>query len=145
MTEQQQNLGRVVSQHTIAAIYLQRAAIVALLSLFFFLAMLFAFYIRRHFGYFLLSTGFLVIYIVTFISWTFQKKNVLTICQNGIRYKKFSANWRQIKEARVVSEKGGRLRLELTKGPMEKAVVPSSLTAFDHICTVVGEKVGYSS
>lgn len=47
---------------------LQRAAFVAVLSFLFFLAMMFAYYIRQSALYFLLATAFLVVYIVTMIS-----------------------------------------------------------------------------
>lgn len=46
----------------------QRAAFVAVLSFLFFLAMMFAFYIRQSMLYFLLATAFLIIYIITMIS-----------------------------------------------------------------------------
>jgi hypothetical protein len=47
---------------------LQRAAFVAVLSFLFFLAMMFAYYIRQSALYFLLATAFLLVYIVTMIS-----------------------------------------------------------------------------
>ncbi len=47
---------------------LQRAAFVAVLSFLFFLAMMFAYYIRQSALYFLLATAFLIVYIITMIS-----------------------------------------------------------------------------
>ena len=47
---------------------LQRAVFVALLSFMFFLAMMLMFYLRQSMLYFLLASGFLVLYIVTMIS-----------------------------------------------------------------------------
>jgi hypothetical protein len=47
---------------------LQRAVFIAVLSFMFFLAMMFAFYIRQSMLYFLLATAFLILYIVTMIS-----------------------------------------------------------------------------
>jgi len=46
----------------------QRAAFVAVLSFLFFLAMMFAYYIRQSMLYFLLATAFLIVYLVTMIS-----------------------------------------------------------------------------
>ena len=48
--------------------HLQRAVFIAVLSFMFFLAMMFAFYIRQSILYFLLATAFLIVYIVTMIS-----------------------------------------------------------------------------
>lgn len=47
---------------------LQRAVFIAVLSFLFFLAMMFAFYIRQSMVYFLLATAFLIIYVFTMIS-----------------------------------------------------------------------------
>lgn len=47
---------------------LQRAIFIAVLSFLFFLAMMFAYYIRGSALYFLLATAFLFVYIVTMIS-----------------------------------------------------------------------------
>lgn len=47
---------------------IQRAVFIAVLSFLFFLAMMFAFYLRQSMLYFLLATGFLIVYIVTMIS-----------------------------------------------------------------------------
>jgi hypothetical protein len=47
---------------------IQRAVFIAVLSFLFFLAMMFAYYIRQSVVYFLLATAFLIVYIVTMIS-----------------------------------------------------------------------------
>ena len=52
----------------IAPAQLQRAVFIAVLSFLFFLAMMFAYYIRQSALYFLLASAFLVIYLVTMIS-----------------------------------------------------------------------------
>ncbi len=46
----------------------QRAAFIAVLSFLFFLAMMFAYYIRQSMLYFLLATAFLIIYFVMMFS-----------------------------------------------------------------------------
>lgn len=48
--------------------HLQRAVFIAVLSFLFFLAMMFAYYIRQSALYFLLATAFLIVYLVTMIS-----------------------------------------------------------------------------
>ncbi|MEO6654613.1 MAG: hypothetical protein ABIO36_00875 [Pyrinomonadaceae bacterium] len=47
---------------------LQRAVFIAVLSFLFFLAMMLVFYIRQSPFYFLLATAFLIIYLITMIS-----------------------------------------------------------------------------
>jgi len=47
---------------------LQRAVFIAVLSFLFFLTMMFAYYIRQSGLYFLLATAFLIIYLVTMVS-----------------------------------------------------------------------------
>ena len=52
----------------ISATQLQKAVFIAVLSFLFFLAMMFAYYIRQSPLYFLLATAFLIIYLITMIS-----------------------------------------------------------------------------
>ena len=46
----------------------QRAVFIAVLSFLFFLAMMIVFYVRQSMLYFLLATAFLIVYIITMIS-----------------------------------------------------------------------------
>lgn len=125
----------------ISPVVLQRGAIITVLSFVFFLAMLVAFYVRQHIGYFVLSTAFLAVYVLTFISWVIQKRNVVSIFENGIRYKKFSGCWDEIESATVVEEGADRKHIELQKNKREKVIIPSSIHGFDQIVGVVKEKV----
>lgn len=52
----------------------QRAAFLAVLSFLFFLAMMVAYYVRGSILYFLLATAFLIVYIVTMISFVRMRK-----------------------------------------------------------------------
>lgn len=54
--------------------HVQRAVFIAVLSFMFFLAMMFAFYIRQSVLYFLLATAFLIVYIVTMISFVRMRR-----------------------------------------------------------------------
>ena len=53
---------------------IQRAVFIAVLSFLFFLAMMFAFYLRQSMLYFLLATAFLIVYIATMISFVKLRK-----------------------------------------------------------------------
>ena len=58
----------ISNQAPVPPAHIQRAVFIAVLSFLFFLAMMFAFYIRQSMLYFLLASGFLIVYIVTMIS-----------------------------------------------------------------------------
>lgn len=99
-------LGNLVSSHGISPVFLQRAAIVAVLSFLFFLVTLLLFYVQQQFMYFLLSTAFLIIYIFTMIGWVLQKRNVVSIYENGITYKKFVATWDEVTSVKSDASSG---------------------------------------
>lgn len=54
--------------------HIQRAAFLAVLSFVFFLAMMVAYYVRGSILYFLLATAFLIVYIVTMVSFVRMRK-----------------------------------------------------------------------
>jgi len=121
------NLGKLISVHPTAPIYMQRAVFVAVLSLIFFLAMMFAFYLLQSFLYFLLASAFLVIYLVTMLGIYDQRRNVLNIYEQGVCYKKFSARWEDVES--VDSPKPQTYEIRKTGG--ESVVLSSSLTGVD--------------
>jgi hypothetical protein len=89
-------LGRIISTYAVSPAQLQRAVFVAVLSFLFFMAMMFAFYLRQNILYFLLATAFLLTYLVTMLSWVIQRRATLQIHEKGLRYKKFTAMWAEI-------------------------------------------------
>ena len=121
-------LGRLVSRHSTSPAYLQRAAIVCLVSFVFFLATLVVFYIRQQIGYFLLSTGFLAVYVFTLIGWLMQKRNVVSVHENGLKYKKFQAAWDEVKSINANAE-----GLLLTKDKQDKTLIPRTINGYDTI------------
>lgn len=132
MATTEKDLGKLISSHSTSAAALQRAAIVAVVSFLFFLAMLIVFYLRQHIGYFALSTAFLVVYIFTLVGWVLQKRNTVRLYANGLRYKKFAAAWNEI-----VSVKADASGLELTKNRREKVLIPASIQDFGSILAAV--------
>ncbi len=110
MSEANINLGKLENTHEISPVFLQRAILVAVLSFVFFMVMLFAFYIRQNIGYFLLSTAFLMVYVLTMFGWLMLRKNSLKIYENGISYKKFKAHWEDIKEIVSADKKSYEIR-----------------------------------
>ena len=87
----QTDLGNLSSVHGVSPASLHPAAIVAVVSFAFFMAMLIAFYIRQEIGFFVLSSAFLVLYLFTMVALVLQKRNTVKIYENGISYKKFTA------------------------------------------------------
>ena len=98
MTEQKTNLGKLQSIHVVAPAYIQRAAIVAVLSFIFFLAMMIGVYVRQNFVYFLLATAFLIVNIFTLLGWMMLRRKVLKVYENGFGYQKFNALWNEIEK-----------------------------------------------
>jgi hypothetical protein len=133
-------LGRLQSTHPTAPAFLQRAAVVAILSFVFFLAMLIVFYFRQQIGYFILSTAFLVVYIFTLIGWVFQRRNVVKVHEHGLRYRKLRATWDEI-EAFTVNKEG----LTIRKNKRENTLIPSSVVGFEQVVRAVKRGVGETS
>ena len=122
------NLGRLVAIHGTSPVFLQRAAIVAAVSFLFFFAMLIAFYLRQHFGYFLLSTAFLIVFVFTLIGWWLQKRNAVEIFANGLRYNKRELRWQEIKAIESPDRE-----LVLIQPDGEKLVISGTIYALDEI------------
>lgn len=145
MIEQNLKLGKLVSIHGIAPAFLQRAVIVAVLSFVFFLAMLLAFYASQKLGYFLLSTAFLIVYIVTMFSWVMMRKNVLKIYENGLNYKNFTARWDEIKplELKVTSRTLGNEKIEckITKKTGEQIVLSETIHDINDVIEKISDEV----
>ncbi len=59
---------------TMSPAHIQRVAFIAILSFLFFLGMMFVYYLRGSLLYFLLATAFLVVYVITMISFVKLRK-----------------------------------------------------------------------
>jgi len=137
MPPPQKKLGALVSVHGISPVFLQRAAIVAVLAFFFFLAMLLVFYLRQQIVYFVLSTAFLVVYIFTMIGWVMQRRNVVSIYENGIAYRKFASRWDEIKS--VVADAEWGIAIVKTNG--ESATISKTIADFEKIAVTIRKRL----
>ena len=88
-----ENLGRLIAVYSVAPQYIQRAVIIAVLSFLFFIAMMVGFYLRQSFGYFLLATAFLIVYLVMMFSLFTQRRTGVRVFENGLEYKKHLLVW----------------------------------------------------
>ncbi len=141
MNESPFDLGKLETVHPVAPAFVQRAVVVAVASFVCFLAMMAGFYLRQNIGYFLLSTAFLVVYIFTMFGLVMLKRSVVSIYQNGVRYKKFTAHWNEIASARLASDAKGRKYAELIKNDGEKIVLSETIEGIDKIVKTINEKV----
>ena len=89
-------LGKLVSVHGISPSHLQKAVFIAVLSFLFFLAMMFAFYIRQSIAYFLLSTAFLIVYLFTMFGIVIGRRRVVQVFDRGLLIKGIVLPWNQI-------------------------------------------------
>jgi hypothetical protein len=129
MTTQKTELGNLESVHTIAPVFLQRAAIVAVTSFIFFLLMLVAFSVWQKVGYFMLATAFLIVEIFTMIGWFTQRGTEFKIYENGFIYKKRSNLWSEIKS--VFTSRKNKYEIILNTG--EKFVLTEMIQNVEEI------------
>ena len=134
-------LGRIVATYPTAAAFVQRAAVVALVSFVFFLLMLVGFAIRQHFGYFLLATAFLVVYLFTMFGWWVQRRVVVTIHENGIAYRKFAAVWRDVAEVNEMTDAKGSTTLTLTDQSGRSVAIPPTIDRIEQVAQIVRANV----
>lgn len=140
MPEPTYNLGRMTKVFGIQPAYLQRAVFVAVLSFLFFLAMMFAFYLRQHFGYFLLATAFLLVYLATMFSWVTQRKSVVKLFENGFEYRKFSCRWDELEAVSRQAEKKS-IRLQVRTKTGQQVTLPGSIEGIDEIERFVLDRI----
>ena len=122
MRTSRRDLGKLVSVYGPAPAFLQRAVFLTVLSFFFFLGMMAVFYVRQGFVYFILASAFLVIYIISLVSFLSHRKNVLAVHENGIELKKQRARWHEISS--ITDD--GQIRLQND----EIIMIPKSLSDF---------------
>ncbi len=126
-------LGRLVTVHPIAPAYVQRAVFMAVLSFMFFLGMMFAFYVRQSLLFFLLSTAFLMIYLITMFSWVMQRKGSVEYFENGVKHRKNTVLWSEITS---VSDAG-----EITHLHGKKFTIPATVSESEKLVQTIKARV----
>jgi hypothetical protein len=137
MIERHETLGKLESVHGIAPAYLQRAAIIIVVSFVFFLLMLLAFSARRNIGYFLLATAFLVVQLFTLFGWIRQRGAELKLYEKGFTYRKHICRWDDIESMEVKMVGDSKITCQITKTDGEKIV----LTEAVHGTPAIAEKI----
>jgi hypothetical protein len=145
MLETTKSLGKLQAVYKTSPLYLQRAAIVVIVSFVFFLAMLIAFSIRQNLGYFLLATAFLIVQLFTLFGWITQRKNELKLYENGFTYRKNICLWNEIEsfnlkmESRAIS--GAKINCEILKTNGVKIFLTEAIDRIDEIISRIDEKI----
>ena len=121
--------------HRTAPSFIQRAAVVALLSFAFFLAMLIAFLVRQQVGYLILATAFFVLNIFTLIGFMIQRQNIVSVFQNGLRYRKGETAW-----AEVVSIDDDDAGISIVKNDSSVIKIPRSIEDLGRLNALIREK-----
>ena len=134
MASKEKDLGRLVSVHVIAPAYVQRAVVIAVFSFMFFLAMMFAFYVRQHVLYFFLSTAFLIVYLITMFSFVMQRKANVNVYEHGFKYRKNIVLWDEITN---VSEKG-----EVSINNGKAVAVSQTISDFTGLIDTIKKRAG---
>lgn len=119
MKEGSKDLGKLTGVFPIAPALAQRAVFVAVLSFMFFLSMMFAFYLLKNIIYFILSSAFLILYVIMMFAWLMQKRSAVELYENGVIVKKRKIVWKEIAS---ISNDG-----ELLLAAGEKLQISSSL------------------
>ncbi|HEX8287915.1 MAG TPA: DUF6585 family protein [Pyrinomonadaceae bacterium] len=145
MLETTKSLGKFQRVYGTSPVYLQRAAIIAVVSFVFFLAMLIAFSIRQNIGYFLLATAFLLVQLLTLFGWITQRKNELKLYENGFEYRKNVYLWNEIKTTKMKTESrmlsGRKINFEITKINGEKIVLTEAIHQIAEILARIDREV----
>lgn len=141
MPEITKNLGKLRAVYGPSPALLQRAAIVAVVSFIFFLAMLVAFSMRQNIGYFVLSTAFLIVQMLTLFGWIAQRKNELKIYDDGFVYRKKTCLWSEIARINSKNVNGAKTGGEIIKKTGDKIMLTEALHNVAEILDRISKKV----
>ncbi|MGE3465764.1 MAG: hypothetical protein AB7J13_02430 [Pyrinomonadaceae bacterium] len=118
-------LGKLVRVHPIAPAYVQRAVFITFLAFAFFVGMMLMYYLRANLVFFVLASGFLVVYLFMMFSLIMLRRSSAEIHEHGFRCKKQSILWADIDG---VADDG---TVKLRSGKIIK--LPQSLVNFDRV------------
>ena len=131
------NLGKLQAVYGVAPAFLQRAAIVAMMSFVFFLLMLGVFSYRQSILYFLLATAFLIVQLFTLFGWITQKRAEFKLFEKGFTYRKHVCAWDEIEsmELRTASKPTAlsKIGCEIRKTGGEKIVLTEAIQGIQGI------------
>lgn len=140
MNEKVAQLGALQAVYGSSPVFLQRAAITAVLSFVFFLSMLIIFSLVQNFVYFLLATAFLIVELVTLFIWISQKRNEFQMFENGFIFRKQSFLWREI--AAVSRENvGQKIKYAVETRDGEKIFLTAAIYGVENIAARIKAEI----
>jgi Zn-dependent protease with chaperone function len=119
------NLGKLIGVYGLSPAMLQRSIIVIIVSLFFSLAMLVGWLITQKFVLLMLAVAFLVIKLLSLISLLAQRKNVLSLYEQGFIYNKIPCRFDDIESVKgfeVLTKSGGKIVLSESINDVGEAI-----------------------
>jgi hypothetical protein len=119
------NLGKLTGVYNLSAAILQRSIIVIIISLFFSLAMFVGWLILQKFVLLLLAIAFLAIKLITLFSLLAQRKNVLSLYEQGFNYNKITCRFDEIASVKgyeILTKSGVKIVLSETINNVGEAV-----------------------
>jgi Zn-dependent protease with chaperone function len=119
------DLGKLTGVYGLSAATLQRSIIVIIVSLFFSLAMLVGWLITQKFVLLMLAIAFLVIKLLSLFSLLAQRKNVLSLYEQGFIYNKISCRFDEIASVKgfeILTKSGGKVLLSETINDVGEAI-----------------------
>ena len=115
---------------------MQRSFVVAGVAFVFFLIMMGVYYARQWFVYFLLATSFLIVNLFTLVGLWLQRRNNLTLYEDGLVYKKETVLWDDVTRLRLEPASG--LTLSLAEG--RELIIPAAITGLPVIAAHIDLK-----
>lgn len=106
------DLGKLIGVYGISAAVLQRSIIVIIVSLFFSLAMLVGWLITQKFVLLMLAIAFLTIKLLSLFSLIAQRKNVLSLYEQGFIYHKICCRFDEVASVNgfeILTKSGGKI------------------------------------
>ena len=108
--QQKVELGRPINSYLTAPAFIQRAAVIAIVSFLFFLAMLVAFSARGQMIYLVLAAAFFVVNIFTLTGFVMQRRNEVKVFENGLAYHGRQVEWGDLVSTEI--DPSGQLNLQ---------------------------------
>lgn len=131
--------GKLIGLYSTSPMAMQRAAILAFVSFIFFIVMLLMFYIRPQLVYFLLSSTFLIVHIITLTGMWMQKNNSVRVFTEAVAYKKTTVFWENVISAEISADRALDLQY-LEDGNEKTMTIPRSISNLDNLAAFILSK-----
>ena len=139
MRKKEKQLGSLERTFEINPLYLARVTFVAARSFLFFLGMLLGFYMRAQIGYFILSSAFLIVYLLTMFGWFVLKRQKLEIREKGISYRRIKLFWDEVSAVDQINGKSFYIR----SSDGSRLEISDSVADWEKVREIVTQRTGF--